>query len=376
MRTSLLLMALAFGSAPAAPSDSAETPAPAPTQPQVTPELAGPVPPPPAADAGRALAPLTVTPEQAAAVAKGLAWLAANQGEDGSWTSKIGYKLNEDYKFTAADRGHVGVTALAGMAFLAGGHLPGRGEYGTNVERCLDFVLGCVDDDGYVSQSGTRMYSHAFATLFLAEIYGMTDDDDVRDALVKAVKLIVKSQNAEGGWRYQPIPYDADLSVTICQIKALRSARQAGIDVPKETIEKAIQYVKDSQNPYDGGFRYMIGSGSSAFPRSAAGVASLYYAGVYEGDIINDGIAYLEKQIDSGNDDGGHEFYGHYYCSQAMFIAGGKHWADYFPMIRERMIRRQERDGSWDSPHGKDYATGMTLIVLEMPYRLLPIFQR
>ena len=308
-----------------------------------------------------------ITEELDEAVKKGLAYLAKQQNEDGSFD---------------ADRyggPHVGVTAICCLAFMANGELPGRGDYGSVVQKGLDYILANAQESGLIASKNVShgpMYGHGFATLFLAEIYGMTDDDDVRDALVKAVKLIVKSQNAEGGWRYQPIPYDADLSVTICQIKALRSARQAGIDVPKETIEKAIQYVKDSQNPYDGGFRYMIGSGSSAFPRSAAGVASLYYAGVYEGDIINDGIAYLEKQIDSGNDDGGHEFYGHYYCSQAMFIAGGKHWADYFPMIRERMIRRQERDGSWDSPHGKDYATGMTLIVLEMPYRLLPIFQR
>ena len=71
--------------------------------------------------AGSPAGAIVVTPAQAAAVDAGLAWLAAQQNENGSWTAKIGYKLNEDYRYTA-QRGHVGVAALAGMAFLAGGH--------------------------------------------------------------------------------------------------------------------------------------------------------------------------------------------------------------------------------------------------------------
>ena len=72
---------------------------------------------------------------------------------------------------------------------------------------------------------------------------------------------------------------DADLSVTICQINALRAARNAGLFVPKETVDACIRYVKQRQNP-DGGFRYMLqGGATSAFPRSAAGVVALYSAG-------------------------------------------------------------------------------------------------
>ncbi|XAM01507.1 terpene cyclase/mutase family protein [Phycisphaeraceae bacterium D3-23] len=308
-----------------------------------------------------------VTDEMEEAVARGLAYLAEQQNEDGSFTA-------ERY-----GGGHAGVTAICCLAFMANGELPGRGDYGPVVEKGLAYMLSHAQASGLIASphvSHGPMYGHGFATLFLAEIYGMTDDEQVRDALVKAVRLIVKCQNHEGGWRYQPIPFDADLSVTICQIKALRAARMVGISVPDETIEDAIGYVKNCQNTRDGGFQYMTSGGSSAFPRSAAGVASLYYAGVYEGDAIEDGLAYLHSQIESGNDRGGHEYYGHYYCSQAMFIAGGEHWASYFPYIRERLIERQQRDGRWESPHGGPYATGMALIVLQMPYRLLPIFQR
>ena len=73
------------------------------------------------------------------------------------------------------------------------------------------------------------MYGHGFATLFLAEVYGMHPDPDLRQKLVKAVKLIINTQNDEGGWRYQPERREADISVTICQVMALRAARNAGI---------------------------------------------------------------------------------------------------------------------------------------------------
>ena len=135
------------------------------------------------------------------------------------------------------------------------------------------------------------MYGHGFATLFLGEVYGMTGDESVKEKLQKAVRLIQKTQNREGGWRYQPVPYDADISVTICQVMALRAARDAGIKVEKDVIDKAIKYVRSCQNP-DGGFSYMAsqgGGGGSGFARSAAGVAALYYAGVFEGNDLERG---------------------------------------------------------------------------------------
>ncbi len=151
------------------------------------------------------------------------------------------------------------------------------------------------------------------------------------------MRLIEKTQNAEGGWRYNPVPADADISVTICQIMGLRAARDSGINVNKETIDEAIKYVRSCQNP-DGGFSYIARQGSgSMFPRSAAGVASLFYAGIYEGDEIDKGLKYLKNNMMSGGAPGfgggfaGFYFYGHYYGSQAMFLAGGEYWAAYYP---------------------------------------------
>ena len=176
------------------------------------------------------------------------------------------------------------------------------------------------------------MYSHGFGTLFLAEAYGMTHRPEIREKLQKAVRLIIDTQNAEGGWRYQPVRRDADLSVTICQINALRAARNAGLFVPKETVENCIRYVKQSQNP-DGGFRYMLQGGASAFPRSAAGVVALYSAAVYDAKEVESGVAYLRQfmpEIKLGSRYS-HYFYGHYYAAQAMWIRGGEDWNAWYP---------------------------------------------
>ena len=203
------------------------------------------------------------------AVQKGFEYMRSQQNSDGSFGRGRYGK-------------HVGITALCALAYMADGNLPGRGPYGEEVSKALEFVLAHSTETGLLTGEPSHgpMYGHGFATLFLGEIYGMNPDDKrVRDALVRAVELIVGTQNEEGGWRYNPVPYDADVSVTICQVMALRSARNAGIKVPKQTIDRAVEYVRRCQNP-DGGFKYMLQAGGSAWPRAAPAVAPRYYPGI------------------------------------------------------------------------------------------------
>ena len=352
--------------------------------------------------AGRESTLLVVTPEQARAVEQGLAWLHSNQEDDGSWTAKIGYKLNTDYRYTEDSRGHVGVTGLAGMAFLAGGHVPGRGQYGPTVERALDFVLNCVQEDGYITHAGSRMYSHAFATIFLAEICGMTERPDVRAKLQLAVDFIVHSQNADGGWRYEPYAVESDMSIVVCQVLALRAARNIGVRVPKAVIDKAARYVVDSavtENSMPRGFgqhvsyRSEIGSfhyqkqdGSrSSFPLTAAGVTALHGVGIYSAESIDAGVRYLMSNLEPFNRSRGYSagyhyffWYGHYYGVQAMYTAGGPVWDSYFETLRAEILRGQDGNGSWpnETGPGRAFGTACAVLILEIPYRFLPIFQR
>lgn len=309
-----------------------------------------------------------ITPPAARAIERGLNLLATRQDEDGSFRSG-GYSRN------------VAICALSGMAFMSGGSTPGRGPHGRSVERCIDFVLANTQESGFINvpnaSSHGPMYGHGFATLFLAESYGMTMRGDIREKLAKAVQLIVNTQNGEGGWRYQPQRHDADISVTICQVMALRAARNAGLFVPRETVDRCTEYVKRSQNA-DGGFMYMIQGGQSQFPRSAAGVVALYSAGIYDAPEIKKGLDYLMgfvPQVNEFNRES-HYFYGHYYAVQAMWHAGGELWAKWYPAIRDSLVARQAEDGSWNDAICLEYGTAMACIILQMPNNYLPIFQR
>ncbi len=312
-----------------------------------------------------------VTPSAQRAIERGLAWLAGRQAEDGSFGSAR-YPRN------------VAVTALSGMAMMSAGNSPGRGKYGDNVRKAIAFTLSRSRPNGFItepkSSSHGPMYEHGFATLFLAEAYGTTVDEKVHDALERAVKLIVNTQNKEGGWRYDPEPRDADISVTVCQVMALRAARNAGIYVPKTTIDRSVEYVRQCQNP-DGGFRYQLGRGApeSQFPRSAAAIVALYSAGIYEGREIERGLGYLMRFMPQGAPfrENHHYFYGHYYAVQATWHAGGDYWARWYPAMRDEQLSRQLRDGSWPDPTAcSEYGTAMACLVLQMPNNYLPIFQR
>lgn len=330
---------------------------------------------------------------------RGLAWLAAHQEADGAWRGDVGYKLEDGYQVWNRDAEHVGVTALAGMAFLSGGHVPGRGEYGAVVEKALDWLIKQVRPDGYVSANETRMYSHAFATLFLAEAYGLSERDDLRPALQRAVDLIVASQNEDGGWRYQPHVADADMSVAACQVMALRAARNIGAQVPVSTVERAVGYVRRSAvreadptwSTYQmgnrpGAFRYQPQYNSRAsFALTAAGITILNGAGVYADSDIDRGLQRLEEDLAfftrmHGSQGGGHYFfyYGHYYAVQAFHIAGGDRYRNYLATIQRELLRMQAEDGSFPNRVGPGpaYGTATACLILQIPMEYLPIFQR
>lgn len=318
-----------------------------------------------------------VNPKIKSAVEKGLNWLAKNQNENGSWTCKIGCKLNEDYISNEVND-NVAVTALAGLSFMAHGNTPTRGKYAKNVARALDFILACVrDSDGYITKHGSRMYEHAFATLFLAEIYGMSPRDDVKAKLKKAAELIMQSQNKEGGWRYQPTPIDADISVTVTTLQSLRSARNIGVSVPKEVIEKAMKYIHNSANP-NGSFKYQLtGDSRTTSALTAAGVVALMSAGEYDSRAVKNGLEYLSGRIPPLNDKPPyHYFYGHYYIAQAMYQGGKKYWEHYSQIMHRDVLNAQQEDGHWEDDVGETYATAMATLILQVNSEYLPIFNK
>jgi prenyltransferase beta subunit len=313
-----------------------------------------------------------VGPEADRAIQRGLKFLADSQNPDGSFGPN------------SSTRNNVAICALSGLAFLSAGHTPRRGEYGENVERAVKFLLNAVQSNGFINipegSGHGPMYGHGFATLFLAEVYGMTRHPEIQEKLGRAVKLIITSQNREGGWRYHPLKNDADVSVTVCQIMALRAARNSGMHVPKETVEACIKYVQNCQNT-DGGFKYQLIQGSdSQFPRSAAGLVALYNSGLYEGKNIEKSLEYLRRFRPGTNRNvrlyEQHYFYGHYYAVQGMWLAGGKDWLEWYPAVQQELLQFQQANGCWEDQFSPQYGTAMACIILQMPNCYLPIFQR
>jgi hypothetical protein len=309
------------------------------------------------------------TPATRSAVEKGLDYLVNRQSSDGSFGAG-GYAKN------------VGVVGLIATAFLSHGDMPDRGRRGLVVSSCLKYVLKHAKSSGFINAADFAgygpMYGHGFAMLFLAETYGMTEDRSIRGALSRAVKLTVECQNEEGGWRYHAERKESDVSVTICQMMALRAARNAGFEVRSETIDRGLAYVKRCQNG-DGGFMYQLTvTGESEFPRSAGAAAALYGAGVNEGQELDAVLAYLRKSLEgpAKRPDSGHFWYGHYYAAQAWRRAGGKDWSDWYTAIRDVVLPLQKGDGSWSDEIGSEYATAMACHFLQMPASYLPLFQR
>jgi Squalene-hopene cyclase C-terminal domain len=343
------------------------------------------------------------TPEQATACAaaaeRGLAWLAARQLPAGCWTGYVGHKMQDDYELLSQalqpdeqrrlDRGHPGVTALCGMAFLAGGNLPDRGRHAEVVDRTVGYVCRTAQENGFLTDSGERMYGHAFATLFLAEVYGMAQHEAAKGTLERAVNLIVDSQNQHGGWRYNAFDRETDLSVTVCQVQALRAARNIGIRVPKETIDRAITYVQESRveaGRHRGLFYYKI-HGRSAYSKpdeyaiNAAALTALSSAGFHDDDVRDPVLTFLDREYGTLVDYYRTHFYywyGNYYAAQAFYQHGGPRLRRFFARLADDLLQSQQADGRWlnRTGPGDEMGTAIACILLQMPKQYLPIFQR
>ncbi len=163
--------------------------------------------------------------------------------------------------------------------------------------------------------------------------------------------------------------------MTVTQVQALRSARNAGIEVPTKLLANSVDYLVKCQNS-DGGIRYSIQSGqTSSVALTSAGVACFLMAGHYSDDHAKRAIDYLKKNLNPKQSVGYHDFYTNFYGAQAMFQIGGESWSKYFPTIRDRLISQQNSDGSYRGDDvGSTYRTAMSTLILSLPYRYLPIF--
>ena len=202
-----------------------------------------------------------------------------------------------------------------------------------------------------------------------------------------------KHRRDKGGWRYlcKPHPEDSDLSVTGWMVMFLRSARNAGFDVPTESVDKAVAYMESCFQKQTGTFCYV-----SRYPKSVtramvgAGVLAMAHAGKHKSEMAKKASDYILKcdftkfnhepqcQVTWLND---RYNYGVFLCTQAMYQQGGEYWQQFYPPVVEAIVGAQDADGSWppeprDKEFGNCYTTALCVLSLSVSDQLLPIFQR
>jgi len=333
-----------------------------------------------------------ITPESEAAIERGLAWLAANQEAAGNWGSN--------------DLGLVGVGALA---FLANGHMPGVGRYGDHCERALNAIVAAAKPSGLLNIADQRrdMYNHGLATFVLGQAYGMTSDPRVGKTLDRALKLIARMQGPEGGWGYVATPGDGDLSLSVMQAKALRSAVDSGFEIPSTVIDKSIANVRRHYSPQGnrnapeaeqrkmpGQFTYSKGGGNGTVAMAAAGVICLQEFGQYDDwrigrsmEVVTAAIGKVRPQA-TRNGQMPFDAYTLNYVGQSLYQVGGAGWREHYPKLRDCLVASQmvdpknpAFDGSWlpgshvGGKPGALYGTAVAVFVLAIPNRYLPILQ-
>jgi hypothetical protein len=342
-----------------------------------------------------------ITPGSEAALERGLAWLAKNQGMEGSWGSN-----------------DLGLVSMGALAFMSAGHAPGRGRYGRELDKALEFVISRSRPSGLLNISDAQrdMYNHGLATFVLGQAHGMgtSKDRKLNRVLDSALKLIANTQCEDGGWDYkaQRQTYGHDLSLAVMQAKALRSAVDSGLEVPPEVIDLAVRSVRDhyairggrglpesEQQKLPGQFTYSKGGGGGTIAMAAAGVVCLQEFGQYDDWRIGKNMEVIQAAIHeiprSRSRDGSMPFdaYTLYYVGQALYQVGGDSWKDNYPRLRDYLVDSQVNDPASAQSHGawrdhgargggrvggKDgelYATSVACFILAIPNRYLPILQ-
>ena len=319
-----------------------------------------------------------VTAQAEEAIKKGLAFLASKQDQRGSWSGGTGY--GGSYK--------AAMTGLAGVALLSSGSTPTRGPYAKNIRKAIHWALSQQGPTGLIcsrAEEARSMYGHGFCMLFLAESLGMGGskrlERRMRVALQRGIKLTEGAQSPLGGWIYTPSGQSDEGSVTVTQVQALRACQNAGVQVNKAVIEKSFEYLKKSK-VQDGGIAYSArqvrgGQGSSRPAITAAALTCLFSAGKYNDPLTKSTLDYCLKRYPSMlGGHGGHFYYTHLYLAEALYQHGGKTWKDYYPKIRDWLVKAQS-NGAWQGDGvGHVYGTSIALIILQLPYGTLPVVQK
>lgn len=310
------------------------------------------------------------------ATERGLEWLANQQSRIGHWSAQQG-------------RYPTSMTAMAGNALLCEGSTTMQGRYAPNIRAAVDYLMSRSRPNGLIgdpSRDDRYTYGHGFSMLFLSQVLGEEEDLDRRAELVEVLTrgavFCGLSQTKAGGWGYVSSKDGSGFdegSTTVTQVQGMRAARNAGIPVPTEIVDKAIEYIRKCTGP-DGGVRYNLAGagGGGRAPITAAAVTCLFNAGEYDSEYVPKLLGYCKKNLfDISGSSSGHWHYAHYYYSQVLYREGGEDWNTYRDRIYARIVSEATPEGYWSQGYiGPVYTTAINLTILQLEKATLPIYQR
>jgi prenyltransferase beta subunit len=313
-----------------------------------------------------------------AAVLAGLQWLKKQQKPDGGWS------LTGPFPDGAGVENRCSATAMALLAFQGAGHTHKVGEFQKEVQRGWDYLLKTQNADGYFEHEAAhhhRLYAQAQASIAICEIYGMTKDEKFKKPAQLALDFAHKAQAPEGGWRYEP-QIDSDTSVTGWYVMALQSGRMAGLEVQSPAEDNIHKFLdKCTQN----GALYSYKPGmESTLTMTAEGLLCRQYLGwKHDDERMRRGIDYvLSNPIDYGDQN----VYYWYYATQACHHMDGDDWNRWNAIMRQAVPTAQVKTGNekgswspsgdrWGAHGGRLYVTCLSIYMLEVYYRHLPIYK-
>jgi hypothetical protein len=275
---------------------------------------------------------------------------------------------------------------MALLAFQGFGDTPERGEYKKTVAKGWKALLAMQDRDGnFVKDGGfnQRLYAQAQATIAICELYGMTKESKYAAPAELAIQFALKAQAPEGGWRYQP-GVDSDTSVTGWFVMALQSARMAKMNVPDSALDNIHKYL-DSVATQEGA-RYSYQRGREADETmTAEAMLCRQYLGWKRNDERMTSAADFVSVHPLSYGAGTQNVYYWYYATQFFHHMEGTYWNKWNSVMRQavptQQIKNGAEKGSWSpaedewGPHGgRLYVTCLSIYMLEVYYRHLPLY--
>ena len=328
-----------------------------------------------------------------AAVASGLKWLSLHQAPDGHW-SIDGFRQHGKCNCTGEGNTNndIAGTAFGLLPFLAAGKTHKRSAdnetYYKVVEKGLKYLISKQNAQGYFG--GGPYYAQGLATIAMCEAVGLTSDSLLKAPAQRALNNIMRAQNANGGWDYNPGTMRVDTSVSGWQLMALKSGQMAGLDVPKKSLEDAMRWLDRVQGNSEGSGYGYDGPGDTPTMTGVGLLCREYLGWGPRNPGLIKGVQKLGN--DFGPDKQLNNMYYYYYATQVMHHFGGEPWQKWNPAMRDSLIARQDRGMDRAHPHqrgswppagdahggagGRVMITSLSLLTLEVYYRYLPLYRR